>query len=65
MQKQSWKKNFILSLKEISDISRQCHAWILKKELLDSPSEIVCQLFDDSGVSDKLKNQNVSVFLSK
>ena len=65
MQDHRWKTNFLLSLQELSSIEKQYIAWIEKKETLDSPSEIVCQIFDDSGVTEKLKDQSTQIFSKK
>jgi hypothetical protein len=55
MRKQDWHAGFLQSLAEMADIVMQRQAWIEKAQSrFPSPTELVCQVFDDSGVDDLL-----------
>ena len=55
MKAQDWIAGFIQSLEEASNIDRQRSAWVGRRDPnFPAPAELVCQLFDDSGVDDLL-----------
>src|SRR4051794_16853501 len=55
MTEQSWVPPFLEALRELSDVSAQRRAWI-DGDLSDfpTPAELVCQVFDDSGLDEEL-----------
>lgn len=56
MQRQRWHDNFLKSLEELADISLQTQAWVDgDHSLLPSPTELICQTFDDSGFDEMLE----------
>jgi hypothetical protein len=52
----AWQQNAVDCLREISDTELQKRAW-LEKEAMEFPCpvELVCQLFDDTGLDDALE----------
>lgn len=55
MKAQKWHEGFVQSLEEGSDIDRQRRAWSDRTDTdFPAPAELVCQIFDDSGVDDLL-----------
>ena len=57
-----WQENIIDSLEDLADVHRQKRCW-LYGELVTatSPEELLCQLFDDTTLRDRLE-EGVSVF---
>ena len=56
MKTQNWHGGFLQALEEIANTTRQRQSWVdLSDSLFPSPTELVCQLFDDSGVNDLLE----------
>src|SRR5687768_8848777 len=55
MNAQDWHVAFLQSLEEASNLERQRRAWIGGMEpAFPTPTELICQIFDDSGVNDLL-----------
>lgn len=55
MKTQVWRADFIQSLEEASDIGGQRAGWVDRTRThFPTPAELVCQIFDDSGVDDLL-----------
>jgi hypothetical protein len=55
MKVQDWHAGFIQSLEEASDVDRQRRAWVDRRDPdFPVPAELVCQIFDDSGVDELL-----------
>lgn len=55
MKTQSWHSGFVKSLEEASDIGAQRAAWVDRTSIhFPEPTELICQIFDDSGVDDLL-----------
>lgn len=60
MKKEPWHDSFLESLAELADIDRQRSTWVGgEANDLPSPSELVCQVFDDSGLDDFLRSGTV------
>ena len=55
MIEETWVSPFVESLREMGDLSAQRQAWI-DGDLSNfpTPAELVCQVFDDSGLDDAL-----------
>jgi len=55
MAEETWESPFLESLREMSDVSAQRRAWI-DGDLpnFPDPTELVSQVFDDSGLDDAL-----------
>lgn len=50
-----WLSQFLESLRQLGDRDAQRDAWIgLKRPNFPSPEELICQVFDDSGLDDLL-----------
>jgi hypothetical protein len=55
MKAQDWHAGFVQSLQEASDIERQRRAWVGRGDpSFPAPTELVCQIVDDSGLGDLL-----------
>lgn len=55
MKTQGWHVDFIQSLQDASDIEGQRSAWIERTNMeFPAPGELICQIFDDSGIDDLL-----------
>ncbi len=55
MKIQAWHAGFLLSLEEASDIDAQRAAWVDRTSThFPEPTELICQMFDDSGIDDLL-----------
>lgn len=55
MEKQPWHENFLLALEELSDPEAQRRSWLHGDETnVPPPSELINQVFDDSGIIDLL-----------
>jgi len=55
MKVQVWHAGFIQSLEEASDIDGQRTAWVDRTNTrFPAPDELICQIFDDSGIDDLL-----------
>ncbi|MEZ4376172.1 MAG: hypothetical protein R3B07_35530 [Polyangiaceae bacterium] len=55
MKTQAWHTGFIQSLEEASDIEAQKAAWVDRRSThFPEPAELICQMFDDSGIDDLL-----------
>jgi hypothetical protein len=55
MKAQVWHAGFIQSLEEASDIGGQMAAWVDRTNThFPAPAELICQIFDDSGIDDLL-----------
>ena len=60
MKAQSWHAGFVRSLEEVSDIEAQMAAWMDRANAnFPDPAELICQIFDDSGVGDLLADGRV------
>ena len=52
----TWQQTVVDCLRELSDTEQQKRSWLDKDGTeFPSPEEIVCQLFDDSGLGDMLE----------
>lgn len=52
---QGWHAGFIQSLEEASDVEAQRAAWVDRTNTqFPAPTELICQIFDDSGINDLL-----------
>jgi len=55
MKMRAWHADFVQSLEEATDIDAQRAAWIARTNTdFPEPTELLCQIFDDSGVDDLL-----------
>lgn len=55
MTMEAWHARFVQSLEEASDIDAQRAAWVDRVNIhFPAPAELICQLFDDSGIDDLL-----------
>ena len=55
MKAQAWHTGFVQSLEEASDIDAQKAAWVDRTSThFPEPAELICQIFDDSGIDDLL-----------
>jgi hypothetical protein len=55
MKAQVWHASFVESLEEASDIDAQKAAWVDRTNThFPTPAELICQIFDDSGIDDLL-----------
>lgn len=52
---EAWQAAFIESLEQASDIERQRRAWTAHSHDVPDPTELMCQIFDDSAVGDFLE----------
>lgn len=60
MKKQSWHNEFFQSLAELANVEAQQQEWLAGGGAsLPAPSELVCQVFDDSGLDNLLANGQV------
>lgn len=57
----AWQETVVACLRELSDTKQQKRSWIDKdRACFPSPEELVCQLFDDSGLGDLLEAGDVA-----
>jgi hypothetical protein len=55
MKAQVWHYGFVQSLEEASDIDAQRAAWANRtNNHFPEPAELICQIFDDTGIDDLL-----------
>jgi hypothetical protein len=55
MKPEPWHATFIQSLQELADLQAQTRAWVGgAAPEFPSPTELVCQVFDDSGILELL-----------
>jgi len=55
LDKAKWLGPFLDSLGQLADLDRQKRAWIAGgPEHFPAPTELICQIFDDSGVQESL-----------
>jgi len=55
MKTQVWHAGFIQSLEDAADIDEQRTAWADRTSThFPAPAELICQIFDDSGIDDLL-----------
>lgn len=58
LSREAWLDGFTESLSDAADLDKQKEAWVeVKRVELPSPVELLCQIFDDSGVGDLLDAQ--------
>lgn len=56
--REPWLDSFAESLRDAADLNGQKEAWVERKRVdFPSPVELLCQIFDDSGVGDLLDAQ--------
>lgn len=57
----TWQETVVACLRELSDTEQQKRSWLDKDRAgFPSPEELVCQLFDDSGLGDMLEAGDVA-----
>jgi hypothetical protein len=53
----TWQRAVVECLQELSDLDLQRKAWLdANGPVLPDPGELICQLFDDSGLGDELQS---------
>jgi hypothetical protein len=56
MRNQEWRNGFLLSLQQLGCLEGQKEKWLkLKDDWFPCPAELLCQVFDDSGIDEMLK----------
>jgi hypothetical protein len=60
MSEKKWIAHFLESLRQLADVGAQERAWIENKSPgFPAPEELICQVFDDSGIDDALASGGV------
>jgi len=55
MKRELWHSRLLESLDELSDVDRQASAWVHRDlEFFPTATELLCQLFDDTGLDQLL-----------
>jgi hypothetical protein len=55
MSEQKWTAPFLESLRQLADVGAQKQAWVEHRlSEFPAPEELICQVFDDSGIDDAL-----------
>lgn len=64
MKLEAWQENLLEVLEIVSDISLQERAWINRERFLPDPTELICQIFDNSALfeSDERSQKLIQLF---